>query len=152
MNPKLMSLLHFQASVVAFPGQPSRIGSSENSMHVVWSKVKCLPKEAASFFLPITQTQCKNVSHLLSGNAPNLLLNLFRFYDQKCIFKGGPMMGRTHRISEHEPECMTLWACLSIAHFITIQIKGLPHYMSWGWGGAAGRRTEGKQYLTVAIW
>lgn len=151
--PKLMSMLHFLASVVAFPGQPSSTGSSENPMHVVWPEVKCLPKEGAHFFLLIAQTECKNIAHLLPGNAPNLLLNLFRFCDQKCIFKGCPMRVRTHGIPGHKPECMTLWAYLAISHFITIQIKWTAtlYVMGLGWGG--GRETHrGKQYLIVAMW
>lgn len=57
------------------------------------------------------------------------------------------MTGRTHRIPDHEPKCMTLWACLSISHFITIQIEGLAHCMSWGWGRVGGETHRRKTIL-----
>lgn len=52
-----------------------------------------------------------------------------------------------HGIPEHKPECVTLWAHLAISHFITTQIKGQPHYMSWGWGGGQGEDTQRKTIL-----
>lgn len=71
---------------------------------------------------------------LLSGNAPKLLLNLFRFYDQKCIFKGDPMMGST------QTRIKSLWACLSIFHFIIIWVKIPPHCISWGGVGESTQK------------
>lgn len=52
------------------------------------------------------------------------------------------MRGRTHMIPEHKPECTSFWASLSISHFITIQIRGQPHYVSWGRGQGLQKETQ----------
>lgn len=52
------------------------------------------------------------------------------------------MRGRTQMIPEYKPECTSFWASLSISHFITIQIRGLPHYVSWGRGQGLQKETQ----------
>lgn len=52
------------------------------------------------------------------------------------------MRGRTQMIPEYKPECTSFWASLSISHFITIQVRGLPHYVSWGRGQGLQKETQ----------